>query len=304
MAEIPQELIEQANMTDLVDFLRSQGEEVFQDGHEYRWRRHDSVTLKGNQWFQHSQGRGGFPIDFVKTFYDLPFREAVWTLQNGSKTVSVCETDRRTRTEPELRLPQRNGSNQHIIFYLEVERKISPDILRPFLDSGVIYEESCNIFQNVVFLGLDLDGIPRSAIRRGVLAQFRREVPGSDKRFGFHHVGQDHTLCVFESPIDLLSFTSLYPKAMNSHLLSMGGCTNYKSVNQYLDDHPGIRTVFLCLDSDPAGQGACEHLEQFLPATYTVGRLVPALKDWNDILRSNEPVSAPYTLKYRSVPTN
>lgn len=56
---------QRANSVDLVDFLRSQGEEVTRAGHDFRWARHDSVTLRGNQWFQHSESKGGLAIDFV-----------------------------------------------------------------------------------------------------------------------------------------------------------------------------------------------------------------------------------------------
>jgi len=39
---------QRANSVDLVDFLRSQGEEVTRSGHDFRWARHDSVTVRGN----------------------------------------------------------------------------------------------------------------------------------------------------------------------------------------------------------------------------------------------------------------
>ncbi len=43
--------------------------------------------------------------------------------------------------------------------------------------------------------------------------------------------------------------------------------------------------MFLCLDSDTAGSEACTRLAQSIPGEIAVIRLVPARKDWNDVLR-------------------
>jgi len=64
---------QRANSVDLVDFLRRQGEQLIRSGREWRWGRHDSVTVWGNQWFRHSSRQGGLTIDFVQEFYGLPF---------------------------------------------------------------------------------------------------------------------------------------------------------------------------------------------------------------------------------------
>ena len=63
-----QEQIDQANQADLVLFLQSQGEQLTRAGQEYRWTRHDSLTVRGNKWYRHSQSKGGGPVDFVMEF--------------------------------------------------------------------------------------------------------------------------------------------------------------------------------------------------------------------------------------------
>ena len=60
-----QEQIDRANQADLVSFLQSQGEQLTRAGNEYRWKRHDSLTVRGNKWYRHSQSKGGGPVDFV-----------------------------------------------------------------------------------------------------------------------------------------------------------------------------------------------------------------------------------------------
>ena len=48
--------------------------------------------------------------------------------------------------------------------------------------------------------------------------------------------------------------------------------------------------MFLCLDSDTAGSEACTRLAQSIPGKIAVMRLVPARKDWNDVLRQQKDI--------------
>ena len=77
--------IDRANAVNLEDFLRSQGETLIKSGREYRWKEHDSLTIRGNKWFRHSQSKGGYPVNFVMEFYGKSFPEAVQMLtgENG-----------------------------------------------------------------------------------------------------------------------------------------------------------------------------------------------------------------------------
>ena len=79
-----QEQIDRANQADLVSFLQSQGEQLTRAGNEYRWKRHDSLTIRGNKWYRHSQSKGGGPVDFVMEFFGKSFTEAV-ELLTGEK---------------------------------------------------------------------------------------------------------------------------------------------------------------------------------------------------------------------------
>ena len=53
-----QEQIDRANQADIVSFLQSQGEQLTRAGQEYRWKRHNSLTVRGNKWYRHSQSKG------------------------------------------------------------------------------------------------------------------------------------------------------------------------------------------------------------------------------------------------------
>ena len=271
--------IDKANAVDLEKFLRAQGETLVRSGKEYRWKTHDSLTVCGNKWFRHSQSKGGFPVDFVMEFYGKSFPEAVQMLTGEPGEVQP-EAD--PAPSPAFRLPLRNVTNANILNYLTQERKLSPSLVNFFIAAGDIYEDAAH--HNVVFVGRDADGHPRYASSRGIREKFRQDAAGAEKAFGFAHRGTDKQLLVFEAPIDLLSFIELFPKNWQQHnYLSLGGVSG-KALRQFLSERPDVERVFLCLDSDKAGEDACKRLAALLPDTMSVTRIQPCMKDWNDVL--------------------
>lgn len=271
--------IDRANAANLEVFLRAQGETLVRSGKEYRWKAHDSLTVCGNKWFRHSQSKGGFPVDFVMEFYGKSFPEAVQML-TGEPGEAQPEAD--PAPSPAFRLPLRNVTNANILNYLTQERKLSPSLVNFFIAAGDIYEDA--VHHNVVFVGRDADGHPRYASNRGIREKFRQDAAGAEKAFGFAHRGTDKQLLVFEAPIDLLSFIELFPKNWQQHnYLSLGGVSG-KALRQFLSERPDVERVFLCLDSDKAGEDACKRLVALLPDSVSVTRIQPCMKDWNDVL--------------------
>ena len=271
--------IDRANAANLEDFLRAQGETLVRSGKEYRWKAHDSLTVYGNKWFRHSQSKGGFPVDFVMEFYGKSFPEAVQML-TGELGKPQPEAD--SAPSPAFRLPLRNVTNANVVNYLTQERKLSPSLVNFFIAAGDIYEDAAH--HNVVFVGRDADGHPRYASSRGIYEKFRQDVAGAEKSLGFAHRGTDKQLMVFEAPIDLLSFIELFPKNWQQHnYLSLGGVST-KALQQFLSERPDMERVFLCLDSDKAGEDACKRLAALLPDAMSVTRIQPCMKDWNDVL--------------------
>ena len=110
---------------------------------------------------------------------------------------------------------------------------------------------------------------------------------GCDPAYSFHWVGKSEKLYVFEAPIDLLSCISLHPEGWREHsYVSLCGVAEHAMVRQ-LEVQPSIREVYLCLDNDKAGHSAAERLTARLDELggYSVYRLCPQLKDWNDDLK-------------------
>ena len=275
-----EEQIARANQTDLVSFLNEQGEQLVKSGREYRWKKHDSVTISGNRWYRHSQSKGGYPVDFVMEFYYATFPEAVKMLigEEGEGRQKSCPAPSK-----DFRLPEKNKDNEMIVKYLTESRELEKNLVMEWIVRGDIYEEKKH--HNVVFIGRDADGIPRYAHCRGTgEMKYRGDVAGSDKAFGFCHRGTDNQLFVFEAAIDLLSFIQLFPKDWKKRsYLSLGGVSSV-ALMTFLSERPQITSVFLCLDNDQAGNEACEKLAGEISEGYSVIRLKPSRKDWNEIL--------------------
>ena len=200
--------IDRANAVSLEDFLRTQGETLIKSGREYRWKEHDSLTVRGSKWFRHSQSKGGYPIDFVMEFYGKSFPEAVQLLTGES---GERQTEASTTPPTAFHLPLHNRTADRAIQYLCESRGLNKTLVEAFLLSGDIYEDAKR--HNVVFVGRDRSGTPRYAHVRGTADPFRQDVAGSDKSYPFRYEGNGDQLFVFEAPIDLLSFICLYPQA-------------------------------------------------------------------------------------------
>lgn len=276
-----QEQIDRANQVDLVQFLHSKGETLIKSGNEYRWKRHDSLTVKGNKWFRYSQSKGGYPIDFVMEFFSKTFPEAVFLL------LGEAPADHHTGVAPseKFRLPPRSRYIESAMVYLR-QRKIPEELIQEFYREGLIYEDAQR--HNVVFVGTDESGIPRYAHCKGTEDTFRMDVLGSDKAHNFAYRSDGKSLFVFEAPIDLMSFIALYSKNWKSrNYLSLGGI-GAKSLEGFLSERSDLETIYICTDADKAGNDAVERLLECISEHIIVIRLMPCAKDWNEVLMHRE----------------
>ena len=122
-----QEQIDRANQADLVSFLQSQGEQLTRAGNEYRWKRHDSLTVRGSKWYRHSQSKGGGPVDFVMEFFGKSFTEAV-ELLTGEKGAAPPPDRPCPASLSDFRLPPPNNDNRIARNYLTAARRIDEDV--------------------------------------------------------------------------------------------------------------------------------------------------------------------------------
>lgn len=286
-----------ANTADLVSYLERHGERVKRVGSTYQYiytdggGTHDSVTIHGGKWYDHKNQRGGYAVKFLQEFLGFSFQDSVIELLGGH--CSAQETRPISREPPKpivkpFELPEPNSDMRRVFAYLTKQRFIDPQIISHFAHEHKIYEDSK--YHNVVFVGMDENGAPRQASVRSTLSfgkTFRITVANSDTKYSFSHFGNDEKLFVFEAPIDMLSFITLYQKDWQQHsYIAMNGV--YESaVLKALENHTDLRSVYLCTDNDAGGIEAAERLRDILVEKgYTdIFRIAPQQKDWNEVLK-------------------
>lgn len=285
-----------ANEIDLPDFLRHQGEKLLRSGPEFRMASDHSVTVRGNHWYDHADEKGGGPVSFLQKFYGLSYPEAMSKLLGGDLG-EVYRPASKAEPEPkkEFALPSAGRDMRRTYAYLLGNRKINRNVLNRFVRAGLIYEsaepssDGSKVYRNAVFVGKDEHGVARHAHKHGLCSfgpSFKRNVSGCDARYSFHHMGLDSQLYVFEAPIDLLSFISLYPDNWASHSYVALCGTGGQAMLWMLEQNPKLLSISLCLDNDEAGIKATQRLmDQLTERGYNwVGSYVPEHKDWNDDL--------------------
>lgn len=286
-----------ANNADLVSYLCGRGERVKRVGSTYQYiytdgsGTHDSVTISGGKWYDHKNQRGGYAVKFLQEFLGFSFQDSVIELLGGHCSAQtqnrVARESPKTVVKP-FELPEPNSDMRRVFAYLTKQRFIDPQIISHFAHEHKIYEESK--YHNVVFVGTDENGVPRQASVRSTLSfgkTFRITVASSDTKYSFSHFGNDEKLFVFEAPIDMLSFITLYQKDWQQHsYIAMNGV--YESaVLKALENHADLRSVYLCTDNDEGGLEAAERLRDILHehGYGDIFRIAPQQKDWNESLK-------------------
>lgn len=293
--DFTEEQKQRANSVDLVDYLRRRGEKLTRSGHDWRWERHDSVTVQGSSWYRHSTKEGGHAIDFVQEFYDLSFPEAMMELLGGINGVEFRQEDKTERPERKpFELPEANSDMHRVFAYLLKQRFLDRDVLISFAKQKMIYEDKK--YHNAVFVGCDEKGIARHAHKKGTCSEgksYRVNVEGSDPRYSFHYIGTDDTLYVFEAPIDMLSYITLHKDNWQAHSYVALNGVGEQAMLHILDTNSQIKKVMLCFDHDPAGIELSDKLKDLLGEREyeQIFRLESVYKDWNEDIKAQNGVT-------------
>ena len=292
-----------ANSVDLAEYLRVRGEKLERAGIEHKLiyydssGKHDSITIRGSKWFDHKNQTGGGAIKFMQEFYGMDFQTAVQELL-GQRVTPLSHSPPKAiakEEKKEFRLPQANTNMHRVYAYLIKQRFISADIITHFAKQHTLYEDKTH--HNAVFVGLNENGEPKQAHKRStnsVGGTFRITCGGSDTRYSFAHFGESKRLYVFEAPIDMLSFLTLYQKDWQKHsYIAMNGVYE-NAVLTALKNHSNLSEVILCVDNDEGGIEAVDRLRDILNENgySNVKRLAPPYKDWNEVLKAKNGVKA------------
>lgn len=302
MPGVTKEQIGRAKEWDLLSYLQAYEPQELRrcGGSEYRTVTHDSLKISNGKWHWHSRGIGGrTALDYLIKVRGMGFVPAV-ELLCGERGAAVRE---RPKPKPEERkakhfsLPEENRCGRAMVSYLQ-KRGIDADIISQCIGKKILYES--RRYQNCVFVGRDPEGRARYACLRGTRGDFKMDVDGSDKRYGFFlpaSVQESSFLAVAESPIDALSVATLLKLQgedfARNYYLSLGG-TAPRALLRFLRDHKAVTHISLCLDNDRAGILGMEKIREAIQEDTVLSRHIrmiadnppPAAggKDYNELL--------------------
>lgn len=290
---------QRANAVDLVEFLQRQGEKLLPSGREKRLSSDHSITVRGNEWYDHALEKGGLAIDFVQNFYGLSFPDAVTMLLGGEQGEVYSKVKERKQIEEKpFELPPKNSDMRRVFAYLIKERHIDRDVVSFFAKQKLIYEsceqsvDKTKEYHNAVFVGYDENMVPCHAHKRGIYSNgksFKGNVESSNPCYSFHYKGKSNRLYVFEAPIDMLSYITINKNTYwqeHSYVALCG--VSEQAMTKMIEIDPNINHAVLCLDHDAAGIEASEKFQDILSEKgIECSRLLSKCKDWNEDIKES-----------------
>ena len=278
------EILTAAN-TDISELLKSEGATLKREGSWNTWLYGDEkISIKGSFWLNHYDGERGNAIDFVKKFMNKTFPEAVMFL-NGEATGNIVLREAPKHERPVFEIPPQDATITKVKNYLMSVRGIYPDVLKAFIDEGLIYQTTNKGYSNCVFVGKDNQGNPRHFHFRGTRGNFKGNQGGSDDRYSFHWKGTNNKIFLFEAPIDMLSYICLHNEGWESNSYVAACGVSSVGLLQRLKENPKLNKVYLCLDNDKRGIEFNNRIAEYLKFNgidYEI--LTPSCKDWNEDL--------------------
>lgn len=289
----------QARETDIVHFLeRMEGFTFKKAGKYMKCVQHDSLMIYPDRkgWYWNSINIGGAnALDYLQKIHSLGFPEAMERLVDAPELHEQLNRPMpapKIASERAFSLPQpAEGRHSRVFAYLNKTRLVDVKIISALMHEKKIYQDNKG---NAVFVGHNKDGEAKYASVRGTLSdvQYRGDVAGSDKSYGFALAGAEKgRVYVFESPIDLMSHATLAnlatgdPEAWKQHnRVSLGGVSDV-ALKRYLDERPEVKNIVFCLDNDKAGlENTEKYIKKYSEMGYTVRNRPPRGKDFNEDL--------------------
>lgn len=229
-----------------------------------------------------SRGIGGrSALDYLIKVEGYSFLEAADIImsQASLKPPEILPAEK--TKEKILLLPEPYRNCDYVVSYLK-SRGIDSDLIRFCIQTGRLYES--RNYHNAVFVGQDSSGKARYAALRGVQSAFIGEATGSDKNYSFCISAEkaSHSVHLFESAIDLLSYTTLRKLDgadwRTDHLLSLAGVYQPAkeiekskvpaALSRFLKENTQIKEVVFHLDNDKTGRLATTAIRTVLPDKY------------------------------------
>lgn len=285
---VPPHLLKKAREMDLLTYLKNyEPNELVRDSTtQYSTKTHDSLKISNGFWNWCSVGIGGRnAMDFLEKVRGMEFPDsALYILDKMKIRTPIYVEKQEKKKNVALILPDKNANEDKAKQYLKL-RGIDNEIIENCIEKHLIYEEK--YYHNVVFVGYDEAGNAKYAGCRSTNdSKFKNDATGSNKMYSFRLESNKKTdkIFIFEGAIDLLSYATLFKlygqNWKDKTMISLAGVYQPAKVlaeskvpiaiEHYLDTHPEITKIYLCLDNDEAGRNATKALKTVISEKYEI----------------------------------
>ncbi len=285
---IPPEMVKEIKKIDLLTYFKNyEPNELVRDSRtQYSTKTHSSLKISNGYWNYFNGGFGGKnAVDYVEKMLGYKFPESIEYIikkMNGRIPVYIPQAEKRNNAT--LILPEKNDNTNRIKQYLN-SRGIDNEIIQKCIEKHLIYEEKH--YHNAVFVGYDEMGNARYAGCRATNeSKFKSDATGSSKQYSFKLESNKKTdkIFIFEGAIDALSYATLFKlygqNWEDKTLISLAGVYQPAkiieqskvpvAISNYLEKHPEVTKIYLCLDNDEAGRNATNALKTVMSDKYEI----------------------------------
>lgn len=285
---IPPEMVKEIKKIDLLTYFKNyEPNELVRDSRtQYSTKTHSSLKISNGYWNYFNGGFGGKnAVDYVEKMLGYKFPESIEYIikkMNGRIPVYIPQAEKRNNAT--LILPEKNDNTNRVKQYLN-SRGIDNEIIQKCIEKHLIYEEKH--YHNAVFVGYDEMGNARYAGCRATNeSKFKSDATGSSKQYSFKLESNKKTdkISIFEGAIDALSYATLFKlygqNWEDKTLISLAGVYQPAkiieqskvpvAISNYLEKHPEVTKIYLCLDNDEAGRNATNALKTVMSDKYEI----------------------------------
>ena len=281
-------MVKEIKKIDLLTYFKNyEPNELVRDSRtQYSTKTHSSLKISNGYWNYFNGGFGGKnAVDYVEKMLGYEFPESIEYIikkMNGRVPVYVPQAEKRNNVT--LILPEKNDNTNRVKQYLN-SRGIDNEIIQKCIEKHLIYEEKH--YHNAVFVGYDEMGNARYAGCRATNeSKFKSDATGSSKQYSFKLESNKKTdkIFIFEGAIDALSYATLFKlygqNWEDKTLISLAGVYQPAkiieqskvpvAISNYLEKHPEVTKIYLCLDNDEAGRNATNALKTVMSDKYEI----------------------------------
>jgi hypothetical protein len=300
MSAAIQQVADQARGIPLAELLRWHGFKMTKEGASIRARSgHHNIVVTGNKWFDNKAGSGGAgAIDLQMHLCGGDFQTACHVLAEGYRPVDSGLAFPLGKRPEDRRRPFEELAAQYAVpstgnwpmarDYLVETRKIDASLVDELHEKGVIYANNHRPNPGIVFLHQTLDGKVAGATLRDSRHESSFRPCLGNKVSAWFSVGDlanAHTIVAVESPIDALSYHSLFIGRDRGH--TVVSCSGSNVPDDLMWAAYDRRQKFIvALDNDSAGelgwQKAWDSTTEW--TGFDISSECPRRKDWNDDL--------------------